>query len=206
MSDSKTMVDLGPATQRLVPVLEGITDAHLDAPTPCPDYTVADLLDHVVGLTQAFTDVATVGAPLGDEGIAVSADNLDPQWRTNLPTSLAALADAWRNPEAWEGMATAGGVTMPAEVMGIVALDEIVVHSWDLAVATGQRYDGHQQSVDVCIGLLSQAGDGDGDGEGDGEGDGNGLFGTPVAVTDDAPSIDRLIGLSGRDPSWTPPA
>jgi hypothetical protein len=29
-----------------------------------------------------------------------------------------------------------------------------------------------------------------------------GLFGPPVPVPDDAPLIDRLIGLTGRDPAW----
>jgi hypothetical protein len=31
-----------------------------------------------------------------------------------------------------------------------------------------------------------------------------GLFGPPVAVADDAPELDRLIGLTGRDPAWSP--
>jgi hypothetical protein len=36
-------------------VLDGVTDDHLDGPTPCPGYSVGALLDHVCGLTLAFT-------------------------------------------------------------------------------------------------------------------------------------------------------
>jgi hypothetical protein len=56
-------------------------------------------------------------------------DNLDPEWCTQLPRRIVELAEAWRDPAAWEGTAEAGGVTMPAEVMGVVALDELVLHS-----------------------------------------------------------------------------
>ncbi len=38
-------------------------------------------------------------------------------------------------------MTKAGGVDLPGEVAGLVALDELVVHGWDVARATGQAYD-----------------------------------------------------------------
>jgi uncharacterized protein (TIGR03083 family) len=47
--------DLGPAAARLVDLLAGIKDDQLGAPTPCPDYTLGDLLDHVGSLALAFT-------------------------------------------------------------------------------------------------------------------------------------------------------
>ena len=59
---------------------------------------------------------------------------------TELPRRLDELAAAWREPAAWEGMTEAGGVTMPAAAMGTVALDELVLHGWDLARATGQEF------------------------------------------------------------------
>ena len=36
--------------------------------------------------------------------------------------------------------------------------------------------------------------------------DDGGLFGPPVPVPDDAPTLHRLLGAAGRDPAWTPPA
>ena len=50
-----TMLDLEPATQRMATLLAGIPDGRLGAPTPCPAYTLGDLVEHVGGLSLAFT-------------------------------------------------------------------------------------------------------------------------------------------------------
>ncbi len=134
-------VDLEPAAQRLADLVGGVPDELLDAPTPCPAYTLGDLLDHIGGAALAFT-----GAAVKDTGDATSqgpsgdASRLSDDWRTRMPRDLAALADAWRDPDAWTGMTKAGGVDLPGEVAGLVALDELVVHGWDVARATGQPY------------------------------------------------------------------
>ena len=70
-----------------------------------------------------------------------SADHLDPDWRRVLPQRLDELAEAWRDPAAWQGMTEAGGLEMPGEVTGAVATNELLIHGWDLARATGQPYD-----------------------------------------------------------------
>ena len=86
---------------------------------------------------------------------------------------------------------------MPAEVAALVALDEVVVHGWDLARSTGQGYDADDAAVAACLAFVASF-------EAPAEGDDGGLFGPPVAVPDDARVLDRLIGATGRDPSWTP--
>lgn len=50
-----TSIDLAPAAQRLAGLLSGVPDDLLGAPTPCPAYTLGDLVDHVGGLALAFT-------------------------------------------------------------------------------------------------------------------------------------------------------
>ncbi|HET6636112.1 MAG TPA: TIGR03086 family metal-binding protein [Streptomyces sp.] len=188
--------DLAPAARRLTALLDGVRDDQLADPTPCTESSVADLLDHLVGLTVAFHDAATKTAGPGAAGQPrASADHLPPDWRRRLPAQLDALAAAWADPAAWDGTAEAGGVTMPAEVMGIVALDEIVLHAWDLAVATGQDYTCEPAEAEALIGLLSAAADPDA---------GNGMFGPVVPVPADAPPFHRALGLSGRDPHWHP--
>ena len=44
-----TPVDLEPAARRLADLVAGVPDDLLDAPTPCPGYTVGDLVEHVGG-------------------------------------------------------------------------------------------------------------------------------------------------------------
>ncbi|TVL93434.1 TIGR03086 family protein [Streptomyces sp. SAJ15] len=199
-------IDLGPATRGVAALLDGVTDALLPARTPCAEYPVAALLDHLMDLTVAFRHAArkTEWIPRGSGGGAestppgaprASAGRLDPRWRDLLPRRLDELAAAWRDPAAWTGTAEAGGVTLPAEAMGIVALDEVLIHGWDLARATGQPYEPDRGSVEAVFGMLEETASEEGVA---------GMFGPAVTVPDDAPLWDRALGLTGRDPSWTP--
>jgi len=194
-----TPVDLEPAARRLADLVAGVPDELLDAPTPCPAYTLGDLVEHVGGAASAFTGAAV--KDLGDatsQGPSGDASRLTDDWRTRIPRDLAALADAWRDPDAWTGMTKAGGVDLPGEVAGLVALDEIVVHGWDVARATGQPYDCDTPSLEAVNAFVSQFSE---PGQEEARA---GLFGPVVDVADDAPLLDRVIGLTGRDPAWSP--
>jgi len=186
--------DLEPAARRLLELVDGLPDSALDAPTPCADTTVAGLLAHIVGLCEGLRAAA---AKEPDVGVApASAEHLDPQWRAVLPRRLDALVAAWRDPRAGEGTTSAGGVEMPAGEIGVVTLDELVLHGWDLARATGQPYDPDPADVAAVLRFTEAFGSPDGT---------PGLFGPAVAVPDDAPPLDRALGLSGRDPAWRAP-
>lgn len=189
-------IDFGPATTAVAEVVAGIRDDQLDAPTPCPDYSVADLLDHLAGLSLAFTDAARKQSGPGGEGGAGDASRLDADWRTSIPARLAGLADAWSAPAAYDGLTYAGPIEMPAPVAAQVALDEVVVHGWDLARATGQPYDPDAAAVEISLAFASSFETPPGAGDGP--------FGPPVPVPADAPALDRLIGATGRDPGWRP--
>ena len=85
---------------------------------------------------------------------------------------------------------------------GLVALDELVVHGWDLAVSTGQAYAADPVAVEACaewVAGFAPPADGP-----DAPADEGGLFGRPVPVGADASALDRLLGLTGRDPAWRP--
>lgn len=189
-----TTFDLAPAAEELRRLVAGIPEERLGDPTPCGATTVAGLLDHVVGLTVAFRMAAQKSVP--DGGPQADAANLPGDWRTRLPSQLDELVDAWREPGAWEGVTEAGGVRMPAEVMAVVALDELVVHGWDLAVATGQGYRPDEESVQRCLEFAGSFGD-------DPEARA-GLYGPVVPVPAEAPLLDRLLGATGREPGWRP--
>ena len=195
-----TPVDLEPATRRMAALVRGVPEELLDGPTPCPEYTLGDLLDHVGGLSLAFTAAATktAGDAASSQGPSGDASRLGDDWRTRIPRDLAALAEAWREPVAWSGMTQAGGVELPGEVAGVVALDELVIHGWDVARASGQAYDCDVRLLEVVHDFVAQF-------TGPGQEASRGtLFGPVVEVADDAPLLDRVIGLTGRDPAWSP--
>jgi uncharacterized protein (TIGR03086 family) len=195
MTDTTPTLDLGPQTAVLARLAEGVTDEQLADPTPCPEYAVRNLLGHLVGLTVAFRDAGR--KDLGDT-TDTSPDSvlpdIGPGWREELPKVLAELAEAWRDPAAWTGMTRAGGVDLPGEIAGLVATDELVIHGWDLARATGQEYTPDPAALQTCHDFLAAAVDDPDRGE---------IFGPVVPVGPDAPLLDRAVGLSGRDPGWT---
>ncbi len=112
-----------------------------------------------------------------------------------LPERLGALVGAWRDPAAWEGTAEAGGVTMPAADMGVVALDELVLHGWDLARATGQPFRCDEQSTAAVLAFTTASAQPEFAGSRDG------LFGPVVDVLPDAPAFDRALGLADPRPA-----
>lgn len=191
------MTDLAPAAAETARIVAGIRDDQLADPTPCPGTSVAGLLDHLIGLTAAFRMAAEKVTPPG--GPSADAESLAPDWRSRVPEQLENLVTAWRQPGAWEGMTEAGGVQMPASAMGLVALDEVLIHGWDLAVATGQEYRPDDASTQLCFDFVGDRADEPADAN-------DGLFGPVVPVPDDAPLFDRLLGRTGRDPGWKPPA
>lgn len=191
------MIDLEPATRVLADLVAAVRDEQLTAPTPCADTSLGALLDHVDGLSRGFALAATKTPPEGgSRPPSADASRLAPDWRTRIPRHLEELASAWRDPDAWTGMTQAGGIDLPGEVAGLVALDEVIVHSWDVAVASGQQFSADPALVEAAYGFVRSAVEAFPEGR-------EGLFGPPVPVPDDAPLLARLIGLTGRDPAWT---
>jgi uncharacterized protein (TIGR03086 family) len=189
--------DLGPQALIVARLAAGTTREQLDRHTPCPGLAVHNMLGHLGGLAVAFRDA-------GRKDLGVTTDtnpgsvvpDIGPDWRETLPKALDELAEAWRAPAAWTGETRAGGVTLPGAVAGAVAADELVVHGWDLARATGHEYEPDEGALRAAYGFLAAAAVNSGPGEG--------VFGPVVSVPDDAPLLDRVIGLSGRDPGWKP--
>ena len=146
-----------------------------------------------MGLTTAFRAAADKDfGPLTDTSPDGWPD-LQPGWRDALGAQVPALVAAWRNPEAWEGMTRVGGVDLPGQVGGLVALDEIVLHGWDLARATGQEYHCDETVARVLLDFV----------EGFDPGGTPGLFGAAVDAPDGASLFEQVLARSGRDPHWS---
>lgn len=189
------MFDLVPAARQMGALVGTVTDDQLTRPTPCPDLRVGDLIDHIGMFAVRFAESARKDT--GDRSVPPRADlaNLGADWRDRIPRDLVAMATAWGEPDAWTGATVAGNIEMPAEVVGLVVLDELVVHGWDLAAATQQPFAPEPEAIEGALAFASTFG---------AERDGS-LFGPIVPVDEASPPIDRLLGITGRDPGWSPP-
>src|SRR4051812_11303864 len=119
-----TTIDFTPAARRLVDLLAGVTDAQLTDRTPCDEFTVADLINHIDGFATGFTAAARKDIGPATSAAPAASPHLSPAWRTTVPAKLDTLAESWAKPNAWEGITQAGGVDLDAAIMGRFALDE----------------------------------------------------------------------------------
>ena len=191
-------VDLGPAAGQLADLVARVKDDELGKPTPCPAYTLGDLIEHVGGLALVFTAAANKernrlveGASPGD------ASRLGEDWRARIPRDLGALARAWRQPGAWDGMTRIAAMDAPAAMVGLTVADELVVHGWDVARATGQPYTVEPEVLDAAQSFLVQFA------SPDAPAGPEVAFGPSRELSGDAPLLDRVVALAGRDPGWS---
>lgn len=190
------MIDLRPASDRMARLVTGLDDEQLPLPTPCGPATVGDLVDHLGMFARNFTMVARkeLDEATSTPPPAFDAGNLRQGWRDQLVADLEALAGAWSTADAWRGSTWVAGMHLPAEGVGVIALDELVVHGWDLSVATGAPLVPAPAEVDAALAFVASF---------DAPRDGR-LFGPVVDVAPDATPFERLLGLTGRDPGWRP--
>ncbi|MEU6681143.1 TIGR03086 family metal-binding protein [Streptomyces sp. NPDC046925] len=183
------------ATAHAVPVVRAIPDDRLTAPTPCAEYDVKALVNHLFQVTVQFQALA---AKQDSDFGAAPPDAVagSPDWRERFAKEAGKLVAAWSAPGAEEG--TTGAMDMPARTVGCMVLLDLTVHAWDLARATGQEYEAAPESSGV-VAVLREAVAGLGP-----TARKMGVFGEPVAVPEGASELDRLLSETGRDPRWTP--
>ncbi|MFE1439720.1 TIGR03086 family metal-binding protein [Streptomyces sp. NPDC058739] len=189
------ILDLGPQVRVVAGLVAGVREEQLADKTPCPAYAVRNLLGHLYGLSVAFRDAARKDlGPTTDTSPGDHVPDVGEGWRSELPRALDELAAAWREPAAWSGMTRAGSVDLPGAVAGAVVVDELVIHGWDLARATGQVYEPDEAALRSAHEFLLAAAEDPGRGAG--------AFGPVVPVAEGASVLARAVGLSGRDPGW----
>ncbi|MFI6938899.1 TIGR03086 family metal-binding protein [Streptomyces sp. NPDC050418] len=189
---SKDITELFEAAgHRAAAVLDGIDDSALDSPTPCAEYDVRGLVNHLLHVVVQFqalaakepSDFATTPDYVADE----------PDWRGRFAKETARLGEAWARPGALEG--ATGLMGMPATTVSRMALGDLVVHAWDLARATGRTYVPDPDVLADIAPVWAELVPG---------GRKMGAFGEPVDVPEGASPLDTLLALTGRDPRWRP--
>lgn len=173
--------------------LRAIEDDQLTAPTPCTEFDVRGLVNHVIFWSAFASEAAARKRPVADS-VSVDHDFTQQDWRQTYTDQLNEAVAAWAEQDAWEGNTSLAGGAMPATMVGKLLVAELAVHGWDVAAATGQRYPWPDEVTQVTHSFMTEMAP---------MGRQYGAFGPQVPVTDTAPLWQRALGLAGRDPEWS---
>lgn len=135
------------AGDRLAELIDGVPVNAWESGTPCPDWSVRDLVTHVVAGNVKYRRIAG-GADFepGAPEVAIGADAA-----ATYRETLRDMLDAWRVPGALDreiGLPRGRG---RAEVAAWIHLAETLGHGWDLATATGQPAGFDDEVVAACL-------------------------------------------------------
>jgi uncharacterized protein (TIGR03086 family) len=188
------MSHLSNAADAMAAVAHTITDDQLDNKTPCTEYDVRALVNHLLFWGPSLAGAGRKEAVPQPAAAESDMDLAAGDWSGRLLALLEDIKSSWAPPSAWEGETSMGTPHMlPAPVMGDMIVGELAVHGWDLAVATGQQLE---LPADLLAYLQDTVF------AGVEQGREMGMYGPEVAVPADAPTLDRILGLTGRDSAW----
>jgi uncharacterized protein (TIGR03086 family) len=175
-------------------LIVAVTGEQWHLPTPCTDWTVRQLVNHLVGGNRLITRVLRGEPlpPLDQLGRRGSEDQLGNDPATAYRTSASELLEGLRAPGVLERPHTLPAGTLPGPAVVHLRIVETLVHGWDLARATSQQVpfpdDLAEQELAFSRDLLGRLPEG------------RQPFAPSRPVADDAPPIDRLAALLGRTP------
>lgn len=175
-------------------ILVGVTPDKYGGSTPCASWTVRDVANHVVEGANWFGLCVNAGAapdPDPTHGVDYAAGDLLASYDEGVASTLAAFGA----PGARERIITLPFGEMPGAAFMGIATNDVFVHGWDLAKATGQNTD---LDPEFAAQLLEQARAFIPDGmRGP---DGQAPFGTAVTAPAGASAADQLAAFLGRTP------
>jgi uncharacterized protein (TIGR03086 family) len=180
--------DLHDAGAALAGVVAGVRASQWTAPTPCPDWNVAELVGHVT-----FGNRISTALLRGEERPAAAEPPPVDQLPAAFDRSMADLEEAFARPGALEQTVTLPIGAIPATAARDLRVTELLVHGWDLAQATGQDLAAPERSVQRALEFsrefIHRIPPG------------RQPFAAPQDTREGAPVLDRLVALLGREPA-----
>ncbi|MGW1814334.1 TIGR03086 family metal-binding protein [Streptomyces sp. NPDC002125] len=178
------------AAAKAGPVVRGIGDDQLSRATPCSEYDVRALLNHLFGVVANF-QVLAAKEPVD---FSRTPEFVTGDWRGRFGDETALLVKAWAEPGTEEGVS--GGMGLPARTVGLMVLGDLTVHAWDLARATGQDFTPDPDSVAEMEPAFAEMAP---------QARKMGVFGEAFPPPPGATAFERMLAGTGRDPGWSPP-
>lgn len=164
-------------------VVAGVRVEQYGDKTPCTEWTVRQLLEHMIGV------VAGLGAAAA--GTTPERFELAPDPARQFQAAAAATLGAWRTPGVLDRVVDGGAGPMPGRVLAGINLIDTATHTWDLAVAIGQPSalpdDVARAALEASRATITPE-------------IRPGRFAPEVEVAVDASPTDRLVAFLGRTP------
>jgi uncharacterized protein (TIGR03086 family) len=182
---------LSDAADAAARVVDGVRAGQFADPTPCPEWDVRALLNHLILWTSYSLEKRAQGESVSEELMATDFA-AQPDFAAGYRAQLDRALEAWADPEAWSRKLDVMGSATPASDVAALNLAEMILHGWDLAVATGQQYTVSEPAAVAALEAIAANAELFRQYQG---------FAPEVPVPDGASVLDRALALSGRDPS-----
>jgi uncharacterized protein (TIGR03086 family) len=184
-SGSASIALLERADDQLRRIISRLSPAQAALPTPCRDFNLRTLVNHVVYDVQTFTAMIS-----GGQRGSPDVDLLGDDWLAAYTSSADRLLAAWRS-RGTGGTLTSRMGELPATWALGQHVGDLVVHAWDVAKATGNTGELDPELAEAALAWGRQNLKPEYRGQ---------SFGPEVAVPEHAPAYDRLAGFFGRTP------
>ncbi|MFC1416457.1 TIGR03086 family metal-binding protein [Streptacidiphilus cavernicola] len=175
-------------------IVRGVTADQLSDRTPDTEWDVRTLANHLVLWTSYNFELRARGESVPDDWQQRDF-TAELGWADAYAEQLDRALAAWSDPAVWEGEVKMGDASMPAAAVAGMILLELVLHSWELAVATGQDFQLPNSAEAATVGLVEEYAEMYRQYQG---------FAEALPVPADATPFDRALALSGRDRGWSP--
>jgi uncharacterized protein (TIGR03086 family) len=186
-SETPVLEQLAIALEAVGVVIAGVRPGQWTAPTPCTEWDVRRVVEHLTGMNLVFTALLREEPPPRRED---RPSNEDPV--TVYQDSSKALLQAFGQPEALERQYTSPmGSASGAERLQI-RLYDLLAHGWDLSRATGQPLAVPDGVASSSLAFAQQQLEGQSRA---------GRFAAATAIDAQAPALDRLAAFLGRETS-----
>ena len=175
-------------------VVAGVPGHPMDAPTPCDDWDLRTLVNHVILWTAYSAERRAHGESVAED-LMTKDFTADPGFAQDYVAQIGRAVTAWSDPAAWERELGVMGSGTPAADVAAMLIAEMVLHGWDIARATGQEFVCDDAVAANVLATVEAQGELFRQYQG---------FAAIVPVEESATVLDRALSLSGRDPQWKP--
>lgn len=173
-------------------VVRAVPQDRLSGPTPCADFDLRTLVNHLVLYTSHGLEHRALRKDLPDD-LTEHDFTADADWQQDYAAQLDRGVAAWADPAVWDG--EINGMAAP-DIAAMLTL-EMALHGWDVAKSVGEDYRLSPEAGAFILQTVNQLAEMYRQYDG---------FAAALPTTDDTPAFTQALAASGRDPGWRAPA